>query len=174
MKLNKLTMIMAFSMGLAGAANAASTPGGTGTVTFNGEIVDAPCAIAPDKSDQSVDMGTIMVKSIENGGRSSNVGFTIPLESCDAAATKASISFDGVRAEQGNDSLLMMNGSAKGAGVGIVTAKGSDLELGTVTELQDLNVGDNTLNFTAYVQGLGASVTAGNFSSTANFTMFYN
>lgn len=176
MKLNKLALTLIMAMGVTtGAANAAGTPGGTGSVNFKGEITDAPCTIKPDSTNQDVEMGSITVKTLE-AGRSSNVPFELHLESCDVSTPKtAAILFDGVRAETGNDALLALNGSAKGAGLGIVDKMGKDLTLGSEADLGDLIQGDNTLNFTAYLEKTAAaSVTPGSFTSVANFTMMYN
>lgn len=176
MKANKLALTLAVAMGMAvGVANA-GTPGGTGSVNFKGQIVDAPCTIKPDSTNQDVEMGAVTVKTLE-AGRSSNVPFELHLESCDitGAAKTAAIIFDGVRAETGKDDMLALNGSAKGAGLGIVDKMGNDLTLGAEADLGNLIAGDNTLNFTAYLNKTATgSVTPGSFTSIANFTMMYN
>lgn len=177
MKLNKLAVTMLMAMGIAsGAAQAAvaGTPGGTGTVNFKGQIVDAPCSIAPGSANQEVEMGAVTVKTLE-AGRSANVPFQLNLESCDTAGTKVAVLFDGVRAETGKNDLLMLNGSAKGAGLGIIDKMGNDLKLGEAADLGELVVGDNTLSFEAYLNKVGsASIVPGSFTSVANFTMMYN
>lgn len=177
MKMNKLAVTLVMAMGVAAGAANAGTPGGSGSVNFKGQIVDAPCTIKPDSTNQDVEMGAITLKTLE-AGRSSSIPFELHLESCDltGAATKAAIIFDGVRAETGKNDMLALTGSAKGAGLGIVDKMGNDLTLGTEADLGDLVAGDNTLNFTAYVNKIPtvASVTPGNFTSVANFTMMYN
>lgn len=175
MKLNKLAVTLIMAMGVtAGVANAAGTPGGTGKVNFKGQIVDAPCSIAADSTNQEKEMGAITVKTLE-AGRSANVPFELHLESCDVTtAHKAGIIFDGVRAESGNESLLMLNGTAKGAGLGIVNKNGDDITLSQEQDMGEVLQGDNTLNFTAYLEKVGsASIVPGNFTSVANFTMTY-
>ncbi len=60
MKLNKLMLATAIAFSTASVAHAAPTPNqGSGTVTFSGEIIDAPCSITPDSVDQTVPMGQI-------------------------------------------------------------------------------------------------------------------
>lgn len=173
MKLNKLAVTLVMAMGMAAGVANASTPGGTGSVNFKGQIVDAPCSIKPDSTNQDVEMGAVTVKTLE-AGRSASQPFDLNLESCDASGAKVGITFDGVRAENGNDSLLMLTGSAKGAGLGIVDKNGSDLTLGTQADLGTLVAGDNKLSFTAYLEKVGASIVPGSFTSVANFTMMYN
>ncbi len=50
-----------------------------------------------------------------------------------------------------------------------------EVELGTATDGQGLNDGDNSLKFAAYLQGSSASsaVVPGDFTSVANFTLAY-
>ncbi|TBL73786.1 type 1 fimbrial protein [Obesumbacterium proteus] len=181
MKLNKLVTVVSLVM-MAGAANAAitGTPGGQGKVNFRGQIVDAPCTIKNDSTNQIVEMGAITMSTLE-AGRSALIPFELHLESCelktDGSAYKASIIFDGVRAVSGQDDLLLLNGSAKGAGLGIIDKNGDDLKLGQEADLGDMLKGDNTLNFTAYLQktgGSAATITPGSYTSVANFTMTYN
>lgn len=181
MKLNKLVTVVSLVM-MAGAANAAitGTPGGQGKVNFRGQIVDAPCTIKNDSTNQIVEMGAITMSTLE-AGRSALIPFELHLESCelktDGSAYKASIIFDGVRAVSGQDDLLLLNGSAKGAGLGIIDKNGDDLKLGQEADLGEMLKGDNTLNFTAYLQktgGSAATITPGSYTSVANFTMTYN
>lgn len=174
MKLNKLAVTLVMAMGMAAGVANASTPGGTGAVNFKGQIVDAPCSIKPDSTNQDVEMGAVTVKALE-AGRSASKAFDLNLESCDASGAKVGIIFDGVRAEQGNDALLMLSGSAKGAGLGIVDKTGADLTLGTQADLGTLVTGDNKLSFTAYLEKVATgSIVPGSFTSVANFTMMYN
>lgn len=181
MKLNKLVTVVSLVM-MAGAANAAAvtaTPGGQGKVNFRGQIVDAPCTIKNDSTNQTVEMGAITMSTLD-AGRSALIPFELHLESCelksDGSAYKASIIFDGVRAVSGSDDLLLLNGSAKGAGLGIIDKNGDDLTLGQGADLGDMLKGDNTLSFTAYLQKIGgsaATITPGSYTSVANFTMTY-
>ncbi|MBI0274636.1 type 1 fimbrial protein [Hafnia alvei] len=181
MKLNKLVTVVSLVM-MAGAANAAITgaPGGQGKVNFNGQIVDAPCTIKNDSTNQTVEMGAVTMSTLE-AGRSALIPFELHLESCelkaDGSAYKAAIVFDGVRAVAGQDDLLLLSGTAKGAGLGIIGKSGNDLVLGDEADLGDMLKGDNTLSFTAYLQKTGNSaavITPGAFTSIANFTMTYN
>lgn len=54
MKLNKTILAAGLVLGFASMANAADQ--GHGTVTFTGSIIDAPCSIAPESIDQTVNL----------------------------------------------------------------------------------------------------------------------
>jgi type 1 fimbria pilin len=81
-----LTIAMA-SVFAMGAANAA-TDQGHGTVTFTGSIIDAPCSITPESSDQTVDLGQVSNLALKDGGKSVPQTFTIKLTQCDVTTKK--------------------------------------------------------------------------------------
>ncbi len=75
-----------------------------------------------------------------------------------------------------NSKLLALSGSASGAGIVIYDQlHAKEVELGTATDGQGLNEGNNALKFAAYLQGNSASgaVVPGKFTSVANFTLAY-
>jgi type 1 fimbria pilin len=180
MKMNKLViaMVMALASGAASAAD--TTPPaqagvqGAGTVTFKGAIIDAPCSIAPGYTDQEVDLGSVATGSLKDSHKSTPVQFKIELENCsaDVVGKTVNMTFAGAKADP-TMNLLALSGTAKGAGVGMTHA-GNDIELGKVTPLSNVMAeGNNTLEFAAYVQATGTTVTPGEFESVTNFTMAY-
>ncbi|MEX6366624.1 hypothetical protein AB6F62_00565 [Providencia huaxiensis] len=44
---------------------------GSGTVTFSGSIIEAPCSIAPGEENQEVPLGQVSNVTLDNGGESS-------------------------------------------------------------------------------------------------------
>lgn len=57
MKLNKIMLAAAMAFGATSFAHAADQ--GHGKVNFIGSIIDAPCSIAPESLDQTVDLGQV-------------------------------------------------------------------------------------------------------------------
>jgi len=175
MKLNKLAIAMGFSLVMAaGATNAAVTDQGHGTVTIKGSIIDAPCSITPDTIDQVVPMGQVSNKQLKNKGKSNPQSFNIKLENCDLETGKntVSITFTGM-ASKGNPALIGMTGSAEGASIGLTNGAGELIKLGEPTDVTIAN-GNNTLSFSAYLQGDGSSdVVPGAFQSTVDFNLVY-
>lgn len=169
-----LSLALVSSIGM-GVANAAVKDQGHGTVTFTGSIIDAPCSITPESSDQTVKLGQISNLALQNGGKSVPETFTIDLTQCDTSTKKTvSTTFAGTESTA-QPGLLALMGSAKGASIAITTATGELVELGKASPAQPILNGDNSLVFAAYLQGDGASATIvpGSFQSVANFTLDY-
>ncbi|MGL1813977.1 UNVERIFIED_CONTAM: fimbrial protein [Serratia marcescens] len=174
MKLNKIMLAAAVAFGLSSTAYAEQ---GQGKVTFTGAIIDAPCSISPESSEQTVDLGQISNVALQNGGQSTPRNFSIDLESCsfEAGSNKVTATFSGMESVAGNG-LLGITGNAKGASIAITDGSGAVIELGKPTKEQELQAGNNTLSFAAYMQGDGASATIieGDFQAVADFTLAYN
>lgn len=177
MKLNKIVLGVSLALGMASFVNAADQ--GHGKVTFTGSIIDAPCSIAPESIDQTVELGQISNAALKDSGQSTPKNFDIKLEDCSfgtpAAKNKVQVTFTGMESAAGNG-LLGITGNAKGASVAITQADGQVIKLGTPTKEQALQDGNNTLSFAAYMQGDGASaaITEGDFQAVADFTLAYN
>ncbi|MEN5283223.1 fimbrial protein [Serratia marcescens] len=182
MKLNKIMMAAVLAFGVSSVAHAADLQDqGHGTVTFTGAIIDAPCSINPDSVDQTVNLGQISNVALKGGGKSTPRNFFIKLENCDLTTTGADknntvkLTFTGA-ASSAVPGLLGITGTAKGAGIAITDGSGNNIKLGTATDAQTLQDGNNTLSFAAYLQGAAASTTAivpGEFQSVADFTLAY-
>lgn len=177
MKLNKIMMAAVVAFGMSSVAYAADQ--GHGKVTFTGSIIDAPCSISPESEDQTVELGQVSNVALKDGGTSKPRPFAIDLENCafdgDDAKNKVTVTFTGMEGA-GNNGLLGITGTAKGASVAITDASGQAVELGKATKAQELQNGDNTLAFSAYLQGDGASaaIIPGEFQAVADFTLAYN
>lgn len=175
MNMKKIVVAIAMASAMtAGVANAQDQ--GHGTVTFTGSIIDAPCSIAPDSVDQTVDLGEVSNVALKDGGTSNPQSFDIKLEQCDTTTLKTvSATFTGA-ASAGNPDLLGITGTAKGASIAITNGSGEVIKLGTPSPAQTLQDNYNTLAFSAYLQGdTGASATIvpGSFTSIADFTLSY-
>jgi len=174
MNMKKLVIAVAMASGMVmGSASAADQ--GHGTVTFIGSIIDAPCSISPDSVDQTVNLGEVSNVALKNGGTSEPQPFDIKLEQCDTSTLKTvQATFTGAPSA-GNPDLLGITGTAKGASIAITNGSGEVITLGTPSPAQTLQNGNNTLAFSAYLQGDGASATVvpGSFQSVADFTLSY-
>lgn len=175
MKFAKIALVAAMAMSGMTAAHAADQ--GSGTVTFHGSIIDAPCSIVSGDDNQDVDLGQVSSTTLENGGTSSPVPFQIGLENCDVTDTtmdEVTVTFTGM-ADAQDDTMLGITGAAAGAGIVIADQTGAgQVDLGIPSGIQKLQTGDNTLEFSAYLKGDGASaIVPGDFTSVANFTLAY-
>lgn len=152
---------------------------GHGKVNFKGSIIDAPCSISPNSIDQTVELGQISNMALVGGGKSSPRTFDITLQNCDVTAlTKGvQLTFSGAAASfDTTNQTLGIVGTGSGAGVQITNGSGNVITLGKPTPFQNIQGGNNTLQFSAYLKGNGGdikTITAGEFSSVADFTLSY-
>ncbi|CAO95451.1 fimbrial protein [Erwinia tasmaniensis] len=176
MKLNKLSAVLGLGFVLAsGAAFAADQ--GHGTVTFKGSIIDSPCSITPETANQTVDMGQISNKALQNTGKSTARPFYIKLENCDVSSLTnktVTTTFTGT-ASKAQPKNLALVGQASGAALVITNGDGAAIDLGSASLPTSVQTGNNTLSYAAYLQGDSADVAVvpGDFSSVANFTLAY-
>ncbi|MBP1132028.1 MULTISPECIES: fimbrial protein [unclassified Serratia (in: enterobacteria)] len=184
MKLNKIMLAAVMAFGVSSFANAANQ--GSGSVTFTGEIIDAPCSIAPGNIDQTIAMGQISNLSLKDGRASElKQDFKIVLEDCTSATAKTvKTTFTGEPGgATGTDKKMVALGSgstAKGASIVITDTKNSNavVELGTATTGQVIAAGDTDaeLEFQAYLKGNGGAldtIVPGAFTSVVNFALNY-
>ncbi|SPZ56579.1 Fimbria A protein precursor [Serratia quinivorans] len=182
MKLNKIMMAAVLAFGAVSVAQAADIKDqGHGTVTFTGSIIDAPCSIDPSSIDQTVDLGAVSNVALTDGGRSKPQNFDIKLVNCSVETGKTvTTTFNGP-AGGIKGSLGITGGSAKGASIMMTDGNSNVIELGKATTAQALTNGNNTLSFTAYLQGNPNGtepeaknvIVAGDFKSVSNFTLNY-
>lgn len=159
-----------------GAAGA-PTDQGHGTIKFVGAIIDAPCSIAPESVDQTIQMGQIANSLLEHQGEGPLRPFDIHLEGCSLDTAKtASITFNGIP-DDSEKKHLALNGFAKGAAIAMVSQlDGSEVVLGTPTKAMSLVEGDNHLKFGAKLVSnikTGEKATPGEFTATTDFIMTY-
>lgn len=172
---------VALSIGLAcsliaGAATAKDSTATTDstTVTFHGTITEVPCTLDSGSADQTVELGHIASSQLEKKGQSTAKNFNFALSGCDVTSKKTvAVTFNG-QADSADPTLLALaSGDASGAGIAINSGD-KQLPLGTASSAQTLATGNNTLTFSAYLKGDGASaVTAGEFSAVSNVTFTY-
>ncbi|TSB25739.1 type 1 fimbrial protein [Serratia marcescens] len=168
---SKLAIVAALSLTSLGAMAA----GNNGKVTFSGEVVDAPCSLAPgqDGTDIKVDFGQLSMAQLNKGNQTPK-NFNIQLEDCDLTGKTAQITFTSADQLTGKN-LLGTRGGATGLAIGLSDANGS-ITFGTAKTLTGLNAtGNNTLTYTATAQkaDAGVDVTAGDFEAITNFLIAY-
>lgn len=150
---------------------------GNGVIKFVGAIIDAPCSIAPESVDQTIQMGQISNNVLERQGEGPIRPFEIHLEGCSIATAKtASVTFNGIAADT-DKKHLAINGFAKGAAIAMVSQlAGDEVVLGQKVNAGSLINGDNHLKFGAkLVSNLKGDekATPGEFTATSDFIMNY-
>ena len=157
---------------------------GNGRIHFTGTVINAPCSIAPNSTDISVDLGQVANKVLETGNKySQNVNYTIHLQDCNLTAqtagtveypamSKVAVSFAGTPDSSATE-LLANTGSAKGAGIRLIDANGDLLKVGDTSKDINLVTGNNELVFAARVESNTQPVSTGTIVSQATYALNY-
>ncbi|EOU9803879.1 type 1 fimbrial protein [Escherichia coli] len=172
----KSVLGIAVAIALCSVANAADQ--GQGKVNFKGTVIDAPCGIAPESADQSIDFGQISKAHLEANGISVKKDLDIKLVNCVIGQDKLTVkvafsgnSVNGVTKElgtAGDTGTAIVISSKDGS---LVTFDGK-----TPTGAMNYKAGDNTLHYSAWVKkssAAGAVLKEGEFTSVANFNLTY-
>lgn len=183
MKMSKIALAMGLGMvlvsGLANAASSGTTTAagkaGHGTVHFKGEIIDAPCSIAPESADQTVDLGQVSNASLKDGGESSPVAFSIKLQNCDISKYQTVTATWSGTEDTNQTGVWGLTGTASGAGIVLRDASEKQIELGKETAATTLTANDSTIAMSAFLKGDGSNVTVvpGAFTGAADFVLAY-
>ncbi|MBC5850906.1 MULTISPECIES: fimbrial protein [Vibrio] len=175
----KKTIIASAILMMSASVFAADAPvdHGHGVINFVGSIVDAPCSIAPESVDQTIQMGQISNVLLEKNGETPLRPIEVHLESCSLETAKAAtMTFTG-NGDAVMTKSLAIQGSGKGAAIALVNMHdSSSIELGTKTKGISLIEGENILNFGAKLVGTvkeGEKAVPGEFTATANFMISY-
>ncbi|MFE4109441.1 MULTISPECIES: type 1 fimbrial major subunit FimA [Kosakonia] len=163
---------------MAGAVQADTASGGN--VHFEGELVNAACAVNTASADQTVTLGQYRTASFTGvGATSGSVPFNIVLNDCDPSIfPTASVAFSG-QVDAGDNTLLAITSgdnstTASGVGIEILdTASQTVIPNGAPSTAQSLLEGTNTLHFSARYKATSATATPGQANADATFIMNY-
>lgn len=164
--------LTALALALSANVNAAQ---GSGNVYFKGTVINAPCGIAPESADQTIDFGQISKNHLDNDGISIQKDLDIKLVNCDftgSAKKMVNVTFSG-NTVSGAPNELLTAGPTKTSIV--INGYNKDVEFGTPTDDINLLDGSNTLHFTSWVKKANgaAEVEEGDFSAVASFNLTY-
>lgn len=176
---------------LSGSAYNAFAAGdqGSGTITFTGNVISAPCSIASGDLNQTVELGNVADSVLNSGSSSSPVDFTIHLQDCilttksgetTTTVDKVKVTFTS-SATDSTDASLMKNsldgslGGATGVGVRLLDSTNKNIVLGTPVAVNFANTNANQeLNFKARMETVtGSTVTPGSVQAQANYVLDY-
>jgi major pilin subunit PapA len=155
---------------------------GSGVVNFKGSVIDAPCGIASESADQTIDFGQISKAHLDANGISVKKDLDIKLVNCALAKPNSqpassfktvTVAFTGTTVQGQNSEL----GTAGNTGTAIVVsdAGGQLVDFtGTASAASNLKDGDNTLRYSTWVKkATGGTLQEGDFTAVANFNLTY-
>ncbi len=165
---------MAVALAFSSVVHAADQ--GQGKVNFKGTVIDAPCGIAPESADQSIDFGQISKAHLEANGISVKKDLDIKLVNCvlDNNKPAVKVAFSGTNVTGHANEL----GTAGDTGTAIVVSS-SDGTLVTFDGTSSsgatkLKAGDNTLHYNSWVKkATNGTLKEGEFTAVTNFNLTY-
>lgn len=182
MKLSKLAMATLFAASVVPFGAMADN---TGTITFEGQVVNTPCNIKQESLKQTVQFGQLSRKALEDG-KAAEADFAIEFTGCDfnnfdngsgsgaGPVTAMELTFTGQSyADTAKTMLASSTGNTNNLGVSIDSF---DFEQSKDVLSQIVNkVGDNTLAFKAIAKAVDITkpVAEGKFSAISNFRITY-
>ncbi|EBS2928745.1 fimbrial protein StdA [Salmonella enterica subsp. enterica serovar Hvittingfoss] len=175
------------------AAGATPTAGpfGSGKITFTGTITNSPCDIAPGDDAITVPFGQISYRKLNTADATTDSKpFTIHLQNCafdpnDAGSnpagsagkmSKVTVSFSGTG--DTTHHAYVSTGSAQHVGVQLLKSDNSTLiepnsTASDTTDAQQLQAGNNELNFFARLIALTNAATPGDVNASVTYTLKY-
>lgn len=191
---NKIILAMAAAGMMYGASVfAADTtptagPFGSGKITFTGTITNSPCDIAPGDDAITVPFGQISYRKLNTANATTDSKpFTIHLQNCafdpntpDTAGSagkmsKVTVSFSG--AANTSKKAYTTSGIAQHVGVQLLKSDNATIiDPNTPMpdgDAQQLQAGNNELNFYARLIALDNGVTPGDFNASVTYTLKY-
>lgn len=189
MKMGKTVLFAMVAAALTSASAFADVDGGSGKITFTGDIISAPCAIKAEDVDKQVDLGEVPASYINSQGHSDAVDSSIHLVDCDlpnsdngqgSPITKVDVTFTSTAVTTVGESLLAntMADGATGVGVRLLDGDGNNIILGTEKELTLIQASsEQTLPFQAYMELVDSSkatpATPGAVNANATYVLSY-
>lgn len=163
-------------------------PFGSGKITFTGTITNSPCDIAPGDDAITVPFGQISYRKLNTADATTDSKpFTIHLQNCafvpnvpDTAGSagkmsKVTVSFSG--GANVAKKAYTTSGSAQHVGVQLLKSDNTAIiEPNTQMpdgDAQQLQAGNNELNFYARLIALDNGVTPGDFTASVTYTLKY-
>ena len=152
-----------------------------GTLNFEGSVITAACALSSSSAVQSINMGQVRAASLATAGTTLSTGkdFTISLEDCDNSTyTNVAVNFTGIA--DANDATSLATGTNGGTGtaqnlsIRFYDEAGTQIKLNQDSGDTALRAGTNTLKFSAKYHTEKGSVTAGDASAVATYTLTYS
>ncbi|WZX58093.1 fimbrial protein [Salmonella enterica subsp. diarizonae serovar 58:r:z53] len=163
-------------------------PFGSGKITFTGTITNSPCDIAPGDDAITVPFGQISYRKLNAADATTDSKpFTIHLQNCafdpnspDATGSagkmsKVTVSFSGTADTSGK--AYVSTGSAQHIGVQLLKSDNSSLIIPNTpmpdADAQQLQAGNNELNFFARLIALTGAATPGDVNASVTYTLKY-
>ena len=195
MNIGKKALLALIATALTSATAFADIDGGSGKITFTGEVIESPCSIKAEDVDKKVPLGQVPATYINTNGHSDPVDSSIHLINCDLPSsdngsgspiTKVDVTFTSTAVTTEGIPLLSntVADGATGVGVRLMDGEGENITLGTAKSLTLIQASsEQTLQFQAQMELVDASAkgdtsspnkaTPGAVSANATYVLMY-
>lgn len=161
------------SVGFVSAANAAG-----GTLTFTGLVTADSCTVDTGSLNQTVTMTDSYKNSFSAvGDTDGDTPFNIKLTNCPQSVTSVKLNASATMIDNTNPQLVKLDASSAAAGVGIAIYDDAGTLVPMASETKAYPVagdGTATINMVAKLMSTSTTVTTGDYTGTAGFTVIYN
>lgn len=160
-------------------ADASTTSVSSGSINFEGQVVNAACSVAADSQGQTVTLDQVRTSNLTTAGEPAGQqkAFNILLKDCDTTTSQnASITFNG-QTDGDLPAALKNNagaGSATNVALQLYGPDGKVLNMGEESSKVTLLSGDTTIPLSVDYIATTAAATAGAVAATATFQVNYN
>lgn len=150
-----------------------------GRTSFKGQIIVPACALAMEDTYQSIDLGTVPVRILQNSFAGPEKKFRLRLRNCELAGIESrdytvshvKIIFDGVQGETPDKFALI--GQAEGINLQIFNNQGYPARVGKAMPPLLVNGKQDELDYTLRVVRNGQPLKAGNYYAVLRFRLDY-
>lgn len=173
MRLKRMAVVLLTAGISISAAQAADTQG-KGTLRISGSIIESPCSVEAASKEQTIELGQVNSDEIFESKVSKAQKFAIKLFNC-PKSTKVRTMFRGQQ-DSKDETLLALSGggnTATGAGIIFYAENGKQIPINTKSDLINVVGPDITLEYTTALKGNTATITPGDFNSTATYELYY-
>ncbi|KFK95432.1 MULTISPECIES: fimbrial protein [unclassified Serratia (in: enterobacteria)] len=150
-----------------------------GTINFEGEITDVACTIDTNSQNLTVTLGKVASSAFNGiGSKAAPTQFQLVLKDCPAAATSATVQFDGTSGASDNSVLALTPAVDAAQGVAIELSDASQQVVNLFENSQpyalETGIGSVTnLSFVARYKAVSDTITAGIANASAQFSITY-
>lgn len=169
-------VLLFFSTFLSGQSNAGHINWGRGTVSVQGSIIDAACAISVDSRDQTIDVG---ISSTGNLRRGQEISKKLSIELINCVLERPvqnhhgwshfQVTFDG----DADGELFGISGDAKGMAIQISDENGHIARPGEALPAANITPGTMNLNYKIRLVANGQAIVPGDYFSAIRFKTDY-
>lgn len=150
-----------------------------GRVSFKGQVIMPACTLAMEDTYQTIDMGEISIRDLQNSFIGAEKEFRLRLRNCELTGSgkqvysrsRVRVTFEGLHGETPDRFLLL--GNAQGVNLQILDYQGFPASSGKVMPPLLLNGNEGGFNYTLRIIRNESPLEAGSYYAALRFKVYY-